>query len=178
MSIRIVHHEITMLQDAHKLSKRRMVWSGLTVLVLVGLWYAFRPEKLFVNKKVGEPPPASIARLTPLYTGSFQNDAHQTAGRATVYQQPNGSRILTLSNFSTSNAAVLHVILLDGSKLVHGQHLTLNNTGDRDLGQLKATHGEQSYPLSADVDLDRFNTVAIYSAAPNTIFGTATLDAF
>ena len=167
-----------MLEDAHKLSKRRLVWSGLTVLVLVGLWYAFRPEKLFVNKKVGEPPPASLARLTALYTGSFQSDAHETTGRATVYQQLNGSRILTLSNFSTSNAPLSHVILFDGSKLVHGQDLTLNNTDDRDLGQLKATQGEQSYPLSADVDLNRFNTVVIYSAAPNAIFGTATLDAF
>jgi hypothetical protein len=178
MTIRIVHHEIFMLEDAHKLSKRRIVWSGLTVLVLWGLWYAFRPEKLFVNKKVAEPPPASLARLTALYTGSFHGDARGTTGRATVYQQPDGSRILTLSNFSTSNTPGLQVILLDGSNLAHNQDLTLNNINDRDLGELKATQGEQSYPLPADVDVNRLNTVVIYSANPHAIFATAALDAF
>jgi hypothetical protein len=171
-------HEITMLEDAHKPSERRVVWWGLTILVLLGLWYAFRPEKLFVNKKVDEATPAALARLTPLYTGSFHSDAHETTGRATVYQQPNGSRALTLSNFSTSNGPALHVILLDGSNVAHGQGLTLGSTNDRDLGELKAIQGEQNYPLPADVDLNRFDTVVIYSTAQHAIFGTARLDAF
>jgi hypothetical protein len=170
--------KITMLEAAFQLSKRRMVWSGLTVLVLLGLWYAFRPEKLFVNKKVAEPPPTSLAQLTALYTGSFHSDALETTGRATVYQQPNGSRVLTLSNFSTSSAPNLHVILLDGSKLVHGHGLTLNDTSTRDLGELKATQGEQNYVLPGGADFNQFNTVAIYSSARNAISGTATLDAF
>jgi hypothetical protein len=167
-----------MLEDTHKLSNRRMVWVGLTVVVLVSLWYAFRPEKLFVNKKVAEPPPASLARLTALYTGSFQGDAQGTTGRATVYEQPNGGRTITLSNFSTSNAPGLRLILLDGSTLAHGQTFTLNDNNDRDLGELKATQGEQSYSLPADIDFNRFNTVVIYSSGPKTIVGSATLDAF
>jgi hypothetical protein len=178
MAIRILRHEITMLEDTHKLSKRRMVWFGLTVVVLFGLWYAFRPEKLFVNKKVAEPPPASLARLTALYTGSFHSGTQGTTGRATVYEQPSGSRTLTLSNFSTSNASGLRLILLDGSSLAHGQTLTLNDNNDRDLGELKAIQGEQSYPLPADIDFSRFNTVVIYSSGPKTIVGSATLDAF
>jgi hypothetical protein len=177
MAIRILRHEITMLEDANKHSKKRMVLYGLAVIVLLGLWYAFRPEKLFVNKRVAEPPPA-MAQLTALFTGSFHSDAHETTGRATVYQQPDGGRILTLSNFSTSNATGLHVILLDGSNLAHGQNLTLNDNNDRDLGDLKVTQGEQSYTLPADANFNRFNTVVIYSPGPKTILGTATLDAF
>jgi hypothetical protein len=167
-----------MLEDGHKFSQRRMVWSGLAVLVLLGLWYAFRPEKLFVNKKVAEPPPASLARLTALYTGSFQSDARQTSGRATVYQQPDGSRVLTLSNFSTANEPALDVILLDGSSVSNGRDFTPGNTRDRELGELKPNQGEQSYPLPADVDFNRLNTVAIYSAGLHAVFGTAKLDAF
>jgi hypothetical protein len=167
-----------MPEDTQKLSKKRMVWLGLTVLVLLGLWYAFRPEKLFVNKKVGEPPPASVARLTALYTGSFHSDTHEATGRVTVYQQPDGTRILTLSNFSTSNATGLHVVLLDGSNLAHGQNLTLNNNNDRDLGELKAGQSEQSLPLPADVDFNHFNNVVIYSPGPKTVVGSAALDAF
>ena len=178
MAIRILRHEITMLEDAHKLSKRRMVWSGVTVLVILVLWCVFRPEKLFVNKKVTEPPPASLARLTALYTGSFHSDTQEITGRATVYAQPNGGRTMTLSNFSTPKAPGLHVILLDGSSLAHSQNLTLNDNNDRDLGELKATQGEQSYALPADIDFNRFNTVVIYSLGPKTILGTATLDAF
>ena len=30
----------------------------LAAIVLLALWYAFRPEKLIINKKVNEPPPA------------------------------------------------------------------------------------------------------------------------
>ena len=144
----------------------------------MGLWYAFRPEKLIVNKKVDEPAPAALARLTPLYTGSFHGDAHETTGRATAYQEPSGSRELTLSSFTTSSGPALHVILLDGSNVGRGQDLTLSNTNNRDLGELRAIQGEQNYALPADIDLNRFNTVVIYSAGLHTIFGTATLDAF
>jgi hypothetical protein len=165
-----------MFKDPNKLSKKRMVWLGLTVLVLVGLWFAFRPEKLFLNKTVAEPPPASPARFTALYTGSFHSDSHQTTGRATVYQEPNGNRILTLSNFSTLNGTA-HVVLLDGSRFAKDKNLTLNDN-DRDLGELKAAQGEQSYPLPADVDFNHLNTVAIYSASPYAIFGAASLDSF
>ena len=177
MAIRILRHEITMLEDTHKLSRKRMVWLGLTVLVLLGLWYAFRPEKLFVNKRVDEPPPASAARLTALYTGSFHSDTHEATGRATVYKQPDGGLMLTLSNFSTSNATGLHVVL-GGTDLAHGQNLTLNDNNGRDLGALKATQGDQSFTLPMDVDFNRFNTVVLYSPGQKLIVGSAALDAF
>jgi hypothetical protein len=173
-----VRHEITMLEDTHKVSKRRVVWWGLTVLVLLGLWYAFRPEKLFVNKKVDEPTPAALARLTPLYTGAFHSYARDTSGRATVYQQSNGGRVLTLSNFSTSNEPVLKVILLDGSSIANSQNFTLGDSNGRDIGEIKANQAERSYALPADVDIDRFNTVAIYSAGLHAVVGRAKLDAF
>jgi Electron transfer DM13 len=167
-----------MPEDAHKFSKRRIVLTTLALVVLFGLWYAFRPEKLFVNKRVAEPPPAAIGHLTPLYTGSFRGAARDTSGRATVYRQPNGSRILTLSNFSTSNGPVLDVILLEGSSNPNSQNFTPGDTNGRDIGEIKAGQPEQSYALPADVDIDRFNTVAIYSAGLHAVFGTAKLDAF
>jgi len=167
-----------MPQGAHKFSKRRTVWSALALIVLVGLWYAFRPEKLFVNKRVAEPPPAALGQLTPLYTGSFHSEARGTSGRATVYQEPNGTRVLTLSNFSTSNGPVLQVILLDGSSVANGQDLSADTTMHRDLGELKESQGEQSYTVPTDVDFRRYNTVAIYSAGLHAVVGTAKLEAF
>jgi hypothetical protein len=164
--------------DAHKFPKRRMVWSVLALVVLYGLWYAFRPEKLFVNKRVAEPPPAALAQLTPLYTGSFHGDARETSGRATVYEQPNGRRVLTLSNFSTSTEPVLDVILLAGSSIGNGHDFNPDKANQRNLGEIKADQGEQSYVLPTDIDINQFNTVAIYSAGLHAVFGTAKLDAF
>jgi hypothetical protein len=167
-----------MPEDAHKFSKRHIVWTVLALVVLFGLWYTFRPEKLFVNKRVAEPPPTALGRLTPLYTGSFRSGARDTSGRATVYQQSNGSRVLTLSNFSTSNEPVLNVILLDGSSIANSQNFTPGSTNGRDIGEIKGSQPEQSYALPADVDIDRFNTVVIYSAGLHAVLGTAKLDAF
>jgi len=167
-----------MPEDAHKCSKRRIVWTVLALVALIGLWYAFRPEKLFVNKKVAEPPPAAIGQLTPLYTGSFRGVARDTRGRATVYQQPNGNRLLTVSNLSTASESGLDVILIDGSSIAKGQNIILGNANGREIGEIKASQPEQSYALPADVDLDRFNTVAIYSAGLHAVLGTAKLDAF
>jgi Electron transfer DM13 len=166
-----------MPEDAHKFSKRRTVWTVLALVVLFGLWYAFRPEKLFVNKRVAESPPAALEQLAPLYTGSFHSAARDTSGRATVYQHPNGSRVLTLSNFSTAHEPVLNVMLLDGSSIANNQNFTPGTNG-RDIGEIKGSQPEQSYVLPADVDIDRFNIVAIYSAALHAVFGTAKLDAF
>ena len=167
-----------MPQSAHKFSKRRTVWSALALILLFGLWYAFRPEKLFVNKRVAEPPPAALGQLTPLYTGLFHSAAHETSGRATVYQQANGGRVLTLSNILTSNGTVLDVILLEGNDVANGQVFTVGSDNNRDLGELKGDKGDQSYALPSDVDFNRFNTVAIYSPGLHSVFGTAKLEAF
>jgi hypothetical protein len=167
-----------MSEGVQTFSKRRVAWSVFALLVLFGLWYAFRPEKLFVNQKVNEAPPAGLTSMTPLYTGAFHADGHETKGRATVYQQPNGSRVLVLSNFSTSEGTALHVILLDGSSVANAQNFIPSNTNERDLGELKGTQSDQSYGLPADVDFDRFNTIAIYSSGLHAIFGSTKLDAF
>jgi len=167
-----------MPENAHKSAKRRVVWRLLVLVVLFALWYAFRPEKLFVNKRVAEPPPAGLGPLTPLYTGSFRSAARDTRGLATVYQQPNGNRVLTISNFSTSSGPVLDVILLEGSTVTNSQNFTAGDNNGRDIGEIKASQPEQSYPLPAAVDIDRFNTVAIYSAGLHAVIGTAKLDAF
>lgn len=53
------------------LRKYRVSIIVVTVLVLIALWYAFRPEKLFINHKVDEPPPTSMLRPAgPLQPGS------------------------------------------------------------------------------------------------------------
>jgi hypothetical protein len=43
----------------HASSNRKLMYAVLGLAVLVVLWYFFRPERLFINKTVNEPPPHS-----------------------------------------------------------------------------------------------------------------------
>src|SRR5207247_11344716 len=90
-------------------SRRRIITIS-TAVVAVGAWYAFRPERLFVNKTVNETFPAGSqaqaavpAAPTTLATGRFHTNAHETKGTATVYRIADGRRILRLEQFETSN---------------------------------------------------------------------------
>jgi hypothetical protein len=47
----------------HASPNRKLVYAVLGLAILVVLWYLFRPERLFINKTVNEPPPSS--ELTP-----------------------------------------------------------------------------------------------------------------
>ena len=140
------------------LAKKRIASLTIVLVVLLGLWYAFRPEKLFVNKRVNEAAPAAAAKLTPLFTGQFTGAAHQTSGRATIYQQPDGSRILALTNFSTSNGPAVHVILSDKNSLGTDKAIIPGDSTNRDpritdLGELKGNQGDQNYPVPKDLDM-------------------------
>jgi len=91
----------------------------LGLIVLIGGWALFRPEKLFVNQTVSEGFPAttraSTASAAPvaLAAGQFHKVAHDGRGTATVYRLPDGKRTLRLTNFETSNGPALHLYLVE-----------------------------------------------------------------
>ena len=51
------------MTHAHASSNRKLMYAFLGLVVLVLLWFLFRPDRLFINKRVSEPPPHS--ELTP-----------------------------------------------------------------------------------------------------------------
>jgi hypothetical protein len=76
-------------------------------------WYAFRPERLVVNRHVDEAMP-NIQRGSspqPLVAGQFYSILHPTAGTATIYQTGDGTRVLRFTNFTTSNGPDVHVYM-------------------------------------------------------------------
>jgi hypothetical protein len=158
---------------------KRVVVAALCLLVLVGLWLAFRPEKLFINKTVNEAPPSQAAGSPkPLLAGQFVGEVHKTTGRATVYQQADGSRVLRLTDFSTSNGPAVHVLLIDGKSTDPTKDFSLAAVKNVDLGDLKGNQGDQGYRVPSEVNLDQMNTVAIYCERFHANFGTAMLQAF
>ena len=158
---------------------KKWILAGILVPVLVAAWWAFRPEKLWVNVKVNEAAPfSSSADLQPTYTGRLAGRAHPTSGRASIYQAPGGKRDLRLTDFTTSNGPDVHVVLAQSSDNNLKQDFVKGQLDDVELGLLKANQGDQNYDLPDSADLGRYDAVVIYCERFHAVFGVAKLDKF
>ncbi len=161
------------------LSHRKWIVVGIGLPVLIAAWWAFRPEKLWVNVKVNEPAPVGTsADSQPLYTGLLAGRAHPTSGRASIYQAPDGKRDLRLTNFTTSNGPDVHVVLAQSADEGLRQDFVKGELNSVELGLLKANQGDQNYDLPDSADLSRYDTVVIYCERFHAVFGVAKLDKF
>ncbi|HEU4796914.1 MAG TPA: DM13 domain-containing protein [Pyrinomonadaceae bacterium] len=148
----------------------------LLALVIFGFagWYAFRPERLFINQKVNEQfPTAAAAASKELATGQFRSAAHETKGTATVFQLADGKKTLRLTNFATSNGPDVHVYLVAAADAKDND--TVTKAGFIDVGSLKGNIGDQNYELPADADLSKYRAVTIWCKRFSVNFGTAPL---
>ena len=108
-----------------------------------------------------------------LATGSFSSRSRYTVvGEATTYELDDGSRLLRLEGFESTNGPDLYV------------YLTVADSDDPDaaldaefvdLGLLTGNIGDQNYVIPADVDLDRFDTAVIWCRRFSAGFGAADL---
>jgi Electron transfer DM13 len=152
--------------------------AAVLVLAGAGLWYAFRPERLFVNATVNESlgdvarDPASVASLA---SGAFHSVSHDTKGTATVLSLANGARVLRLSGFETSNGPDVRVYLVAAADAMDNE--TVTTAGFVELGPLKGNIGDQNYDVPATVDLSKYRTVTIWCKRFGVNFGSAPLSA-
>jgi hypothetical protein len=159
--------------------RRKWILAAAGLPILVAAWWAFRPEKLWINQKVNEPAPfASATDPRPLYTATLEGKAHSTSGRATIYQTPDGKQYLRLSDFMTSNGPDVHVLLAQPGDEKLNQEIVKGDFDHVELGLLKGNQGDQNYNLPASVDLDRYNAVVIYCQRFHAVFGIARLEQF
>lgn len=154
----------------------KLKFTLLALIVAAGAaWYAFRPERLFINQKVNEQfPTASAATTSQLATGEFHSGAHETKGMAAVFQLPDGKKTLRLTNFSTSNGPDVHVYLVAAPDVKDNEAVT--KAGFLDLGSLKGNIGDQNYELPANADLAKYRSVTIWCKRFSVNFGTASLN--
>ena len=149
----------------------------LAVVMAVLAWYAFRPERLVVNRHVDEAMPKAqgAASPQPLVSGQFYSILHPTAGTATIYQMGDGSHVLRFTNFSTSNGPDVHVYVVaaDDAKDV----ATVQQAGFIDLGVIKGNVGDQNYVIGSDLDLAKYRAVSIWCKRFSVNFGAAALRA-
>jgi len=144
-------------------------------IAVLTAWYEFRPERLWVNRRFDEPMPTAQGGLLaqPLESGQFYGILHPTEGTATIYQMGDGSRVLRLTSFRTSNGPDVHVYMVaaDDAKDV----ATVENAAFVDLGVIKGNIGDQNYALGSDLDLAKYRAVSIWCKRFSKNFGAAAL---
>lgn len=161
------------------LSARRRIVLCVGVPILIAVWWAFRPEKLWINQKVDEPSPiANETGAGPLYTGRLEGTLHHTSGRATIYRTREGKQYLRLSDFSTSNGPDVHVLLANSLDPALKEEIVKGTFDAIELGPLKGNQGDQSYDLPASVDLKKYDAIAIYCERFHSLFGEARMEEF
>jgi electron transfer DM13 len=155
------------------LKKLALVLGVLVVVGGAGAWYAFRPERLFINQRVNEQFPTASAASNKLATGQFHSGAHETKGTATLFQLADGKKMLRLTDFATSNGPDVHVYLVAANDAKDND--TVTKAGFVDIGSLKGNIGDQNYDLPSDTDLAKYRAVTIWCKRFSVNFGTAPL---
>ena len=160
------------------LLRRKWILIGVGLPVLVAMWWAFRPEKLWINQNVNEPAPFDASGdPQPVLTGRFDENV-QTSGRATIYKKPGGGEYLQLKDFTAPSGANVHVVLSRSQDLTPAQAVVNGGFDSIDLGPLRGDQGDQIYDLPAGADLNKYDAVAIYGESDHTVFGRAKLEPF
>ena len=161
------------------LSRRKWILIAIGLPVLVALWWAFRPEKLWINERVNEPAPfAASSDPEPIFTARFEAKAQQTSGRATIYKKPGGGQYLTLSDFTSPSGSDFHLLLARGDDQDLAKGVVKSGVDGVDLGPLKTDQGDQNYDLPAATDLKKYDVVVIYAQGPHAVLGSAKLAPF
>jgi hypothetical protein len=156
---------------------RRFWIAALVVLGGVG-WYLFRPELLFVNKRVNEGMTTASASTETgaaparLLGGSFHSVAHETRGTATILDV-GGKRVLRLTDFATSNGPDVRVYLVAARDASDNE--TVTKAGFVELGKLKGNQGNQNYDVPSNLDLAKYRAVTIWCRRFSVNFATAPL---
>ena len=154
-------------------------WRKLPILAATAAslvaWYAFRPERLLLNKRVNESMVTEQGDSSPrpVESGQFYGIVHPTAGTATIFQMGGGGRVLRLTKFHTSTGPDVHVYLVaaDDAK----DAATVEKAGFVDLGVMKGNLGDQNYTLAGDLDLAKYRSVSIWCKRFSVNFGAAAL---
>lgn len=173
----------------------KITWAIVAVGVValaVGLWL-FEPWRAFTRSTLDEPLPAvsrGVDRTAEpagqnaeptgqntepreLGTGTFVSQEHETTGTARVIELADGSRLLRLEGFATSDGPDVHVWLTD--TMAGAEDGAYDDGRTVPLGELKATDGNQNYVIPPGTNLDGLRSAVIWCDRFNVAFGSAAL---
>jgi Electron transfer DM13 len=104
-----------------------------------------------------------------LLIGNFMgvNDGiHNAEGKAKILTLTDGSQIIRLEDFRSTNGPDVHLYLSDDKQA----------SDFIDLGRLKANIGNQNYPIPANTDFNKYKYVLIWCQPFSVLFGSAQLN--
>ncbi len=91
---------------------------------------------------------------------------HNAKGLAKILTISNGSQILRLENFKSTNGPDVHLYLSNNKQA----------NDFIDLGRLKANNGNQNYKIPMDIDFNHYGYVLIWCKPFSVLFGSAQLN--
>ncbi|MCZ6765267.1 MAG: DM13 domain-containing protein [Alphaproteobacteria bacterium] len=147
--------------------------SGLIGFVLGNaFWYLASP--LWIDVIVDEQL-SGAATSTELVTGTFADadSRHQGSGNAVIVEQATGERIVRFTEFAVTNGPDLEVWLV-----AHPDPKSKSDVLDAEwlsLGQLKGNIGDQNYPIPADAEIAKYQSVVIWCEQFGVLFSAAPL---
>lgn len=168
----------------------------VVVAVAASLW--FEPWRLLTHSYADEALPVALATevvttapvtpgpTTPATTAAtprttppaadvlvsrtaFVSAEHETTGEVLLIRLADGSHLVRLMGFKTSDGPDLHVVLgtSDAGDIDVGDPL--------ELGPLRATSGNLNYAVPAGTDVSTFRNIAIWCQRFDAVFGSAPL---
>jgi len=128
-----------------------------------------------VDMEASEDMMDAMTEAVLLKTGSLRDvDAfHKGSGTLSVYELPDGSRVLRAENLNVTNGPDLHVLL--SAHPNPSSQSELKDAGYVDLGSLKGNQGNQNYDIPENVDVTEMQSVVIYCMPFHVLFSIGTL---
>jgi hypothetical protein len=123
-----------------------------------------------IKQRQQQPQQNDTTTARNIMTGSFigaGDGFHNAEGLTRVIQVGDGSKILRLENFKSTNGPNVHLYI--------GIDKAASNIID--LGRLKANNGNQNYNIPRGTDLTKYNMVLIWCKDFSVLFGSAQLRA-
>ncbi|QMU54844.1 MAG: hypothetical protein GKS07_08135 [Nitrosopumilus sp.] len=106
--------------------------------------------------------------FTKSFSGTFVgagDGIHDAQGNAYTITLEDGTEVLRLENFKSTNGPDLYVYLATDDKA----------SDFVSLGMLKASSGNQNYDIPADTDISKYNNVLIWCKSFGVLFGSSDL---
>ena len=124
------------------------------------------------------PPTTTTTKAVPegpvlLSSSEWISIGHPGTGTVLVYRQPDGSHVIRLEDLEVSNGPDL-LLILSQAPLVNDR-AAYSAAEYLSLGDLKGNKGNQNYEVPAEINLEDYQTVAIWCRRFNYTFNAADL---
>jgi len=148
--------------------KYRILIICFALAAIICFWWLFRPERLFINKRVNEMAPSGIAALQPVFTGELHavSGAAATHGRVNIFKH--GSSLqLQISNLESTAG---------GSFTVAVAATAGSTSGGTSIGSVTVSSNEK-LAIPPGLDPGSNTTVSLIDAS-HRVIARATLEPF